>query len=117
MIATEDVHKMAVTTLFEFLHMSSFQRFMNQVLRNLDYVFVYVDDLLIASPSVEIHRPHLKDIFHRLSENGITINPPKCLFGVPKLNILSHDVHRSARYITNCSSNHDFAVPTSTKQM
>ena len=58
-----DVHKTAVTTpfgLFEFVRMpfwlrnaaQTFQRFMDQVFRGLDFCYVYIDDLLIASKSL-----------------------------------------------------------------
>jgi len=61
-----DVPKTAVITpfgLFEFLRMpfglknaaQMFQRLMDSVLRDLPFVFVYLDDILVASASVEEH--------------------------------------------------------------
>ena len=67
----------------------TFQRFMDQVLRGLHFCFVYVDDILIASSSEE---EHLRQVFQRLSEYGIRINPAKCLFGVSSLEFLGHHV-------------------------
>lgn len=66
-VAEEDVQKTAVTTpfsLFEFTAMpfglknaaQTFQRFMNSIFQDLDYVYCYVDDILIAS---ETHEQHL----------------------------------------------------------
>ena len=56
----DDIPKTAVITpfgLFEFLRMpfglknaaQTFQRFMDSVLQDLDYIFVYLDDILVAS--------------------------------------------------------------------
>ena len=61
-VAEEDIPKTAASTpfgLFEFVKMpfglrnaaQSFQRFINQVLQGLDFVYAYVDDILIASAS------------------------------------------------------------------
>ena len=70
-VAPEDVPKTAITTpfgLFEFLRMSfglcnaaqTFQRFIDEVLRGFDFVYTYIDDLLIASSSPEEHIQHLR---------------------------------------------------------
>ena len=88
-----DVPKTAVITpfgLFEFTRMpfglrnaaQTFQRFMDQVLRGLPFCYGYVDDLLIASTE---HKEHLRQVFQRLSEYGILINPTKCVFGASSL--------------------------------
>ena len=53
--------------LFEFLFMpfglktvpQTFQRFIDCVIQGLDFVFVYMDDLLIASSSLDEHACHI----------------------------------------------------------
>ena len=61
-----DIPKTAVITpfgLFEFVRMSfglrnaaqTFQRFVDQVIRDLPFCFAYIDDLLIASPDPATH--------------------------------------------------------------
>lgn len=57
-IELKDVHKIAITPfgLFEFRRMpfdlrnsaQTFQRFMDLVIRGLDFCYVYIDDLLVA---------------------------------------------------------------------
>lgn len=102
-VAEEDIHKTAITTpfgLFEFTRMpfglrnaaQSFQRFMNAVCQGLDFVFVYIDDILVASKDAETHLEHLNQLFARLEEYGLTINPGKCVFAVEKLDFLSHEI-------------------------
>jgi len=57
-----DIPKTTITTpfgLFEFQRMpfrlrnaaQTFQRFMDQVLRGLDFCYAYIDDILITSPT------------------------------------------------------------------
>lgn len=98
-----DVHKTAVTTpfgLFEFVRMpfglrnaaQTFQRFIDNILRGLDFCYKYIDDLLIASATHEEHLQHLRLVFERLNEHGIFINPPKCRFGVGELDFLGHHI-------------------------
>ena len=102
-IEPADVPKTAITTpfgLFEFVRMpfglrnagQTFQRFMDQVLRGLHFCFVYIDDVLIASSTPDEHKQHLQQVFQRLSDYGILINPSKCLFGVDSLEFLGHHV-------------------------
>ena len=102
-VEAADVPKTAVITpfgLFEFLRMpfglrnaaQTFQRFIDQVLRGLHFVYAYIDDLLIASSSPREHQHHLRLIFKRLSDHGIIINPTKCEFGVTSLHFLGHKI-------------------------
>lgn len=102
-VAPEDVKKTAITTpfgLYEFPFMTfglrnaaqSFQRFMDEVLRGLEFCFVYIDDILIASASEEEHLQHLTMVFRRLKDKGILVNPAKCVFGVPEVNFLGYRV-------------------------
>lgn len=97
----EDIPKTAITTpfgLFKFLQMpfglrnagQSFQRFIDAVLRGLPFVYAYIDDLLVASSSENEHVQHLQQLFHRLSEYGVIINPSNCEFGVSSLSFLGH---------------------------
>lgn len=78
-VAPEDVHKTAITTpfgLYEFVYMSfglrnaaqTFQRFMDEVLKSLQFVYVYIDDILDVSETEEEHQEHLKVSFQRLRE-------------------------------------------------
>ncbi|CAM1323272.1 Uncharacterised protein r2_g3179 [Pycnogonum litorale] len=68
----------------------SFQRFIDQVTRGLYHTFCYVDDLLIAYNSPQEHLKHLNQLFQRLDEYGIIINPDKSVFGVSEVEFLGH---------------------------
>lgn len=95
-MAEEDIYKTAITTpfgMFEFTRMpfglrnsaQTFQRFINEVVSGLDFVFAYIDDLLIASEDEEQHLKDLQVLFQRLTEYGLNIKPSKCTFGVSNI--------------------------------
>ena len=81
-----DVPKTAVITpfgLFEFLRMpfglqnatQSFQRLMDfDVLQELPFLCVYLDDVLVVSTSKYQHLAHLRTLFERLSQHGIIVS-------------------------------------------
>ena len=86
---------------------------MDGVFQNLDFAFVYLDDILVASKSESQHRDHLKTIFELLSANGLVINKSKCAFGVTELEYLGHLVTCDGiRPLTSrIQAIHDFPTP------
>ena len=80
----------------------TFQRFMNSPFQGLPFVFVYVDDILIFSSSIEEHRAHLRQVFERLQRNGLIINAAKCLFGQNQLRFLGHIVLEKGIALVAC---------------
>lgn len=98
-VAPEDIPKTAVITpfgLFEYTVMTfglrnagqTFQRYIFKALGDLPYVFAYIEDILIASESVEQHENHLRQVFSRLKEYGLRVNASKCKFGQAELEFL-----------------------------
>jgi hypothetical protein len=129
-MAADDIEKTAIITpfgLFEYLFMpfgltnaaQSFQRLMDKLFRHLPFVFTYLDDHLIASRTLEEHLLHLQQFFQVLQENGLTINPAKCVFAVPSLKFLGHTVDEAGitplpRHVTAVQ---DCPPPTDIKQL
>ena len=104
-VESSDIPKTAITTpfgMFEFLRMpfglrnaaQTFQRFIDQVLHGLDFVYAYayINDLLIASYSEDDHESYLCTLFERLKQYGVVVNPAKCELGVPSLQFLGHRI-------------------------
>ena len=111
------MHKTAVTTSFGLFNFTktpfgsrnsgqTFQRFIDHV--TLDFVFVYLDDLLVTSPDHRSHKKHLKIIFTHLAEYGIIVGPEKCQLGTTELSFLGH--HVSAAGISPLASAVDAIV-------
>ncbi|GFV78754.1 retrovirus-related Pol polyprotein from transposon opus [Trichonephila clavipes] len=69
---------------------STFQRFINEVLFGLEFVFPYLDDILVASENEEQHKTHLKLVFDRLQKYGLRVNISKSTLGVPHLEFLGY---------------------------
>lgn len=113
-MAAQDKEKTALITpfgLFEFNAMpfglknaaQTFQRFIDTVLRGLDFCFCYLDDILIASQTDLEHREHLRQVLQRLKEYGLSINIEKCNLGQQEVKYLG------------CTINKDGTKPISTK--
>lgn len=100
----DDIEKTAIITpfgLFEFTRMTfglrnaaqTFQRFMHHtVLQGLDFLFSFVDDVIIASNNSRDHTEHLRLLFERLNKYGLTINLSKCCFGATELDFVGYRV-------------------------
>ena len=126
----DDVHKTAVITpfgLFEFLRMpfglrnapQTFQRFIDSIVQELNFVFVYLDDILVASKTYDEHIQHLKLLFSCLKEHGLTINVDKSQFAKSELKFLGHNI--SVNGITplpeKVEAMQNFPQPSTKKQL
>ena len=99
----EDIEKTAVTTpfgSFEYVCMpyglknagATFQRFMDGLFKKSDFVFNYIDDLLIFSKNTDEHMKHLEEVFKILHENNLKISVDKCEFFRNNLNFLGFNI-------------------------
>jgi Reverse transcriptase (RNA-dependent DNA polymerase)/RNase H-like domain found in reverse transcriptase len=102
-LAASDIAKTAILTLFglyEYVYMpfglrntaQTFQRLMDRVFCHLPFCFCYLDDNLIASRTLDEHLQHLRTYFQLRQDNGLQINPAKCVFAVTEVDFLGHRV-------------------------
>jgi hypothetical protein len=85
--------------LFKFVHMSfglhnagmTFQRLIDSLPGRLPFTFIYLYDVLVASPnSSSVHRQHMATVFAILQQNSLVENAEKCLFGCTDIEFLVH---------------------------
>lgn len=70
----------------------TFQRMINQVVRGLNHVRAYLDDLVIFNESWREHVSDLRELFSRLEAAKLTVNLAKCHFAHATINYLGHEV-------------------------
>jgi transposase InsO family protein len=73
---------------------ATFQRMINQVLREyLDiFVVVYLDDILIFSDDYETHGEHVHKVLKKLEDANLLVEPEKSQFFVKEVNFLGHTI-------------------------
>lgn len=78
-----------------------FQALINDVLRNLlkDFVFVYLDDIVIFSSNPKQHQVHVRTVL-RLLENQLFVKAEKCEFNVTSVSILGF-IFENGQYRTD----------------
>ena len=67
-----------------------FQRNMAELLRDLDYVSVYIDDVIIHSRTVEEHVQHVRTVMQRLRRAQICVKGSKASLFRKSVNFLGH---------------------------
>ena len=65
---------------------------MDTARQGLDFAFVYVDDILVASRDAAEHKVHLRQLFQRLQDHDLVVNVAKCQFGRSELDFLGHHI-------------------------
>ena len=71
---------------------ATFQCIINEVLSPFlrKFVMVFLDDILIYSPSLQTHLQHLEQVFQKLREHNLYMKASKCSFSQHRLDYLGH---------------------------
>ena len=90
-VREENIPKTAVVTrggLYEYVTMpfglcgacSTFTRCMELIFRQLQWktLLIYIDDVIVFSPSISTHLQRLETVFQRLQAAGLKLKPSKC---------------------------------------
>ena len=86
---------------------ATFQRAMDTIFKGLEFVVVYLDDVLVMSRSGEEHIEHLKIVFAKLREYNIKLRIDKCNFFKTELKYLGFKVNKygsgpDPEYVNKC---------------
>ncbi len=73
---------------------STFQNLMHEIFRDMinRFVFIYIDDILIYSPTIEEHRRHVTQVLQRLRQHQLYLKTEKCEFHKSTIHFLGYIV-------------------------
>ena len=77
-----------------------FQRSMETLLRGLNGVSVYLDDILVTGSTHENHLHNLAAVLEQIEQAGLRLNRSKCFFLQPRLEYLGHVIDEAGRHPT-----------------
>ena len=66
------------------------QEIMEDLFRQLDEVYVYIDDVGVFNNTWQEHLTSLQKVLTLLQDANFTVNPPKCEWGVQETNWLGY---------------------------
>ena len=66
----------------------TFQRLMDSIFGDLDFVSCYLDDVLIASRTAEEHLQHVATVLERLQKHQLLARETKCAFFMTEIKFL-----------------------------
>ena len=69
-----------------------FQHVMENLLRAIPGVIVYLDDILVTGHTTQEHLKSLEEVLRRLEEGGLIVKKSKCEFMVPSVQYLGHHI-------------------------
>ena len=99
----EDIFKTSFTTplgLYDWVVLpmglisapASFQRVMIDIFKDLPFVQVYLDDIVVYSPTEQQHQAHLRQVFQRLRGKKLKLNLHKCTFNVSSIDFFGYHI-------------------------
>lgn len=95
---------------------ATFQRLIDQVIgHDLEpFVFPYLDDIILVTPTFEEHLRILRVVLERLQQAGLTLNKEKCNFCKPELRYLGYIVNEHGLSVDPEKVSAILSIPTPT---
>ena len=129
-VAEEDIPKTAFVTPdghWEFLRRpfgmvnsgAIVKRGLSRILKDVDNVLFYWDDILVHTPSWEDHVKTLRELFQRLKDADLTIRPSKCNLWTDNVDFIGHRLSEGLKGLhdDNVRKIMEAARPTTKKQV
>ncbi|KAJ8043242.1 hypothetical protein HOLleu_10240 [Holothuria leucospilota] len=81
--------------------------------------YPYIDDILIHSPSIEVHFQDLQDVLDCLRKAGLTVNPAKCQLLYERIKFLGYIVDGQGLRLNpaKCEAVQNYPPPTDKKSL
>ena len=78
-----------------------YQHIIGQLIADIPGAVNFIDDLIVFGKDENEHDARLEKLLNRLKEKGLTLNPEKCEFGVPRIQVLGYDVGPNGISVTS----------------
>ena len=97
----------------------AFQWLIDKVCIGMEFVFIYINNILVASFMNAEHYDHLWQLHACLVEHGLVVNMVKCKFEKPTLEFLGHciDKHRVSPLPSKVQTVAEFRKPNTVKDL
>ena len=97
----------------------AFQRLMDEVTRGLQFVNVYIDNILVFSRSADEHLDLLAQLFERLRYYGLVVNKDKRNFCASELDFFGYTINSQGvrTHESRVQAIRDFARPKTQKEL
>lgn len=84
-----------------------------------DYLLIYLDDVIVYSTTFHAHLKHLEQVFARLQEHGLKLQPRKCRLFRRSVTYLRHVISKQgvATDPDKTAVIQDWAIPSTVKQV
>uniref|UniRef100_A0A3B1KBC2 Gypsy retrotransposon integrase-like protein 1 n=1 Tax=Astyanax mexicanus TaxID=7994 RepID=A0A3B1KBC2_ASTMX len=100
---------------------ATFQRLMQHCLRGqvAEFLFVYLDDIIIHSADFSLHVQHLEQVFERLSRYGLKLRSDKCKLFRRQVKFLGHVVNKQGVHPDpeKVAAVQEWATPTTIREV
>lgn len=77
-----------------------FQNLMKNILKDLQGVVVYFDDILVFGESQDEHNRNIENVLNRLEKNGLTVALEKCFFAKDRVEFLGFEIGSNGLHIS-----------------
>lgn len=78
---------------------STFQRMIDQILKDIPFARIYLNELFVLSRSIKKNLEHICVVFDAIQKVGMKLNITKFDFSRPCANSFGHDIDKEGVYI------------------